>query len=412
MAHEAVTNERISGTTTPLGIVHCFRSPVGGIFRHVRDLIEKQVEAGHSLGVICDNNTGGPFEEDMLAALQPHLKLGLHRISMNRAVGPRDISVIWKLYRQLKKLDIDILHSHGAKGGAYARLIGTALGSKNKRPARLYCPHGGSVHFSQSGLAGSIYFRLERILEKLTDRLIFVSQYERDGYLSKVGESGIPYSLVRNGLRDDEFKPIEIVPEAADFAYIGMLRDLKGVDLFLDALPLVAERTGHPVTAVLIGDGPDREAYKKQAAGLGRNVAVTFIDPMPARAALSLGKAFVVPSRAESMPYIVLETLAAQRPLVATRVGGIPEIFGEWGSVLVEPDNAEALAEAMAGHLLGLRKLASPLRLADRVFRNFSTVVMARDVMAAYSEALATRNAGKAVTEAIPAHRIPRQNIR
>ena len=106
--------------TTPmpkLRIVHCFRSPVGGIFRHVRDLIDEQVQAGHEVGIICDSNTGGDFEETMFENLKPKLALGLHRLAMDRSIGPRDISVIWKLYREIKSLKVDILHSHGSKGG-------------------------------------------------------------------------------------------------------------------------------------------------------------------------------------------------------------------------------------------------------------------------------------------------------
>jgi glycosyltransferase involved in cell wall biosynthesis len=68
---------------------------------------------------------------------------------------------------------------------------------------------------------------------------------------------------------------------------------------------------------------------------------------MPARAALSLGKIVVMPSRAESLPYVALETAAAGKPLVATNVGGIPEIYGALAHLLVPPDNVEALATSI-----------------------------------------------------------------
>ncbi|MEL6947973.1 MAG: glycosyltransferase family 1 protein, partial [Pseudomonadota bacterium] len=83
----------------PLKIIHCFRSPVGGIFRHVRDLIDEQVAAGHQVGVICDNNTGGAYEEALFEALRPKLSLGLHRCSMDRAITPSDAIVAVQLYR-------------------------------------------------------------------------------------------------------------------------------------------------------------------------------------------------------------------------------------------------------------------------------------------------------------------------
>ncbi|MDA8870249.1 glycosyltransferase family 4 protein [Rhizobiaceae bacterium] len=369
----------------PLRIIHCFRSPVGGIFRHVRDLIAEQVAAGHSVGVVCDDNTGGPFEESLLEALKPSLALGLHRTEMDRAIRLRDVAVLWRLRRTLEALDLDVLHSHGAKGGAYARLIGTTLRRGKSTPARLYCPHGGSMHFDSRGIAGAIYFRLERLLERATDHLVFVSNYERDAYLAKVGKPHCAFSVVANGLTEPEFVPVTPSPDAADFLYIGMMRDLKGVDVFLDALEHLHVEHGRPVSAVLVGDGPDLERYRKRAATLPDAITTIFLPPMPARAAFALGRTIVVPSRAESMPYIVLEALAAQRPLIATAVGGIPQIYGEHADTLVEAGNPKALAAAMAN----TQTRPDPALLAASLHERFSANTMASGVMRAYGAALA-----------------------
>ena len=377
------------GKFQQLNILHCFRSPVGGIFRHVRDLIHEQVRQGHKVGVICDNNTGGPFEENLLAALEPSLELGLFRIPMKRAIGPRDIMVSWSLYKKIKGMNPDILHSHGAKGGAHARIIGTALRKFGNRPVRLYCPHGGSIHYDHNTLSGRIYFGLERILERFTDRLIFVSDYERQGYFSKVGKSHCPHSLARNGLTEDEFTPIPTADDATDFVYIGMMRDLKGVDLFLETLPVIAERLSRQVSATLVGNGPDLEAYKERAAQLGDGVTTRFFDSMPVSDAFPLGKTLVVPSRAESLPDIVLEALAAQRPLIATHVGGIPEIYAEYSEALVNGDDLGSLTDTMAGVLAGNVHLPDIKMMAERVKSNFSAKIMADDVMESY---LATLN--------------------
>ena len=78
----------------PLRIIHCFRSPVGGIFRHVRDLVVEHAAQGHQIGVVCDNNTGGAFEDEQLAKLEPHLSLGLYRLPMERSIGPSDLGVL------------------------------------------------------------------------------------------------------------------------------------------------------------------------------------------------------------------------------------------------------------------------------------------------------------------------------
>lgn len=387
-----------------LRILHCFRSPVGGIFRHVRDLIHQQVAQGHKVGVICDSNTGGEFEENLLAELEPYLELGLFRIPMDRSISPRDLVVLFKLYGKIRAVNADILHSHGAKGGAYARLIGTLLrradkrksdgqsGKAIRRPVRLYCPHGGSVHYDQTTLSGRVYFGLERILERFTDRLVFVSAYERDSYFAKVGEAHCPHSLVRNGLNEEEFEPIKPNKDASDLLYIGMMRDLKGVDLFLSALPQVAQKLDRPITATLVGDGPDLPGYKAQADKLGDQVKTKFHTPMPVREAFTLGKALVVPSRAESMPYIVLEALAASRPVLATRVGGIPEIFAENAGALIEPDDVNALVNALSGYLGGTVKAPDFEKMHQSVHQNFSAKAMSSSIMSAYQAALEGQN--------------------
>ncbi len=111
----------------PLRIVHCFREPTGGLFRHVRDLVSIQASNGHQVGILCDATTGGPREDELLEELRPKLALGIHRIAMQRHIGIGDIKAAYKAYRIIKKLQPDILHGHGAKGGVYARLFGSVL---------------------------------------------------------------------------------------------------------------------------------------------------------------------------------------------------------------------------------------------------------------------------------------------
>jgi hypothetical protein len=70
-----------------LRIIHCFRDPTGGLFRHVRDLCWAQSKAGHLVGIICDSTTGGPLEEQLLAELASALALGITRVPMRRQIG-------------------------------------------------------------------------------------------------------------------------------------------------------------------------------------------------------------------------------------------------------------------------------------------------------------------------------------
>lgn len=376
--------------TPPLRIVHCFRSPVGGIFRHVRDLTEAQVKAGNQVGIVCDSSTGGDFEEQLFSAMKDQLALGIHRTPMQRHIGPGDIAAAWRTFRIIKELQPNVLHGHGAKGGVYARLFGSLLRVSRFRVARLYSPHGGSLHYDENTFTGKVFFQLERLMGRFTDHLLFVSDYERRAYRKKVGEPPIPNTLVHNGLRAPEFIAVPPSPDAADFLYIGMMRDLKGPDLFIDALAMVEKRTGRRLRADMVGDGDDLPKYRRQAAAVGLADRITFHPPMPARQAFALARTIVVPSRAEAMPYIVLEALAAGMPMVATAVGGIPEIFPAGSPALVMPE-ASALADRMAAALTDPAAFAALMPSHADLTARFGADVMAARIEHAYRETLTGR---------------------
>ncbi|RUV26026.1 MAG: glycosyltransferase family 1 protein [Mesorhizobium sp.] len=370
-----------------LRIVHCFRSPVGGIFRHVRDLTEAQVAAGHAVGIVCDSTTGGDFEEHLFEQMKGKMALGIHRTPMQRHVGPGDLASAWRTFGLIKGLRPDVLHGHGAKGGAYARLFGSLLRVSRSRVARLYSPHGGSLHYDETTATGKLFFALERFMARFTDYLLFVSDYERQTYHRKVGEPPIPNNLVYNGLSAAEFEPVRTEQNAADVLYIGMMRDLKGPDIFIDALVLAGTRLGRPVKAVMVGDGDDLPRYHAQVKRLGLEGHTRFLPPMPARKAFALAELVIVPSRAEAMPYIVLETLAAGKSMIATAVGGIPEIFGTGSPALIRPDPRE-LSNKMSAALADLNAYGSLMPDSADLKTRFGADVMAAAIETAYFAAL------------------------
>lgn len=370
-------------------IIHCFRSPVGGLFRHVRDLVAAQRAAGHEVGIICDASTGGAYEDGIFAEIEPQLALGLTRIPMRRQISPLDLVSAFGVLRKVRELDPDIMHGHGAKGGAFARMIGTLLRVSGCRVARIYTPHGGSLHHDPASTGGRVYFFVERQLERLTDALIFVSRYEAETYRAKVGEPFRQTFLALNGLRPEEFLPIMPDSGARDFLYIGMMRDLKGPDVFIGALAALRDRRGKAPTAYLVGDGNEISRYEALVRKAGLSAYVDFHAAMPARRAFAMARAVVVPSRAESMPYIVLEATAAGMPVVATRVGGIPEIFAGESARLVAPGDPAALAKAMNAILDDRDKARTEAEaLRESVRERFSIAAMARSVEAAYKAAL------------------------
>ena len=108
-------------------VLHVLRAPVGGLFRHVRDLVTAQAGLGAKVGVVVDSNAADRLTQERLAALEPHLALGLHPIAMQRGVGLADNAAYCTVLEVAERTGAEVLHGHGAKGGAYARLASAAL---------------------------------------------------------------------------------------------------------------------------------------------------------------------------------------------------------------------------------------------------------------------------------------------
>src|SRR5882672_9388252 len=106
----------------PLRILHTVRTPVGGIFRHILDLANGQVERGHHVGLIADSLTGGERAEAALAEIAPRLTLGVYRFPIHREPVPTDLLAWGRFMRLIRRLKPDVLHGHGAKAGAFIRL--------------------------------------------------------------------------------------------------------------------------------------------------------------------------------------------------------------------------------------------------------------------------------------------------
>lgn len=374
-------------TTNTLRIVHCVRSPIGGIFRHIRDLAECQADQGHEVGLICDSSTGSTFDNALLDELRPRLSLGIGRFPMKRQLSVADVKAAHALYNHVRDLKPDVIHGHGAKGGAYSRIIGSILRGKGQDVTRLYSPHGGSLHYDPNRIEGRVYHTLERLFCRMTDGLVFVSDYERAAFESKVCVPSAPSRVVYNGLKPEEFSPVSAGEEAADFLFIGMLRDLKGTDLFIEALNNIKLATGTAPTARIVGEGPDEDRYRRMVQTYGLEDKVTFQGALAYREALRLAKTVVVPSRAEAMPYIVLETIAAERPLIATRVGGIPEVFGKYSDKLVEPGHLGGLTAAMLQALSHPQDMARTAKgLRSCLAETFSAELMSERITDLYKE--------------------------
>jgi glycosyltransferase involved in cell wall biosynthesis len=259
------------------------------------------------------------------------------------------------------------------------------------RALRVYTPHGGSLHFSRSNPVGFAYLGVESLLLGRTDLALFESGYAKSVFERKIGKPRGLIRVVHNGLRPAEFEPVAADSGAGELLFVGELRKLKGVDVLIEAIALLKAQ-GEIVRAVIVGNGADRDAFVALADAKGVAAQVAFPGAMPARAAFARGRLLVVPSRAESLPYVVLEGIAAGLPVIATNVGGIPEIFGEDAGRLIPPADAAALAAAIrryrtetgGGEITSLRARVSGL---------FTVSAMTGGILEAYRDALSQRSA-------------------
>lgn len=371
-----------------LKILHVFRAPVGGLFRHVLDVAHGQAARGHRVGLIVDSITGGPRAEAALAELAPRLALGIERIAIARQLSPRDLAAVRQVARRIGAVAPDVLHGHGAKGAALVRLARRRGGA-----IRVCTPHGGTLVYAPGTLAGGFYRALERLLSKRTDLFLFESNFAAAEFSRAVCRPDGLVRVVCNGVGAAEFMPIATRPEAGDIVCVGELRAVKGYDILFEALAML-KRSGRAVRATIAGDGPDAAELKGLSEHLGLTNQIRFAGHLPAREAFAMGRILVMPSRAESLPYVILEAGAAGMPIIATRVGGVPDIFGPQSSRLVPPGNAAALAAAIGVALTHPAELTRATALVQARLRDHFTIdAMVDGGLAAYREALAKQQA-------------------
>lgn len=372
----------------PLRILQILRAPVGGLFRHAGDLAQGLAARGHAVGVVADSLSADALTAERLATLEAAAKLGIHTMPMPRVIGPGDLTTPLRLRRLAEKLGADVLHGHGAKGGLNARLAAAGV----KKRVALYTPHGGVLHFAPSSPSGLLFQTFERLLLPLTDAVIFESAFARRSFHELIGVPRCPGPVIHNGLRADEFEPLTPAPEAADFVFIGEFRALKGIQVLLEALVEVRAPDGRPASLIMAGGGPDFESFKNRVAALGLGERVTLLGVQPARPTLARGRCAVVPSLKESLPYVVLEAAAAARPVIATRVGGIAEIFGPTAGSLLPPGDIAALRGAMQAFMDDPARADKEMRVRlEQVREHFSVEQMVTEIEGLYRQALGRR---------------------
>lgn len=310
--------------------------------------------------------------------------------------GLFSLGVVRRVGRRIAASGADILHTHDYK----ANILG---GLAARRPDRAL-PWVATVHL-HTGTSRRLrmYRTLDLFLLRLADRVITVSRDQCHMLLKRGVDRRrlvlIPTVLDSRGFAARTADPaatraaLGLAPGAPVITVIGRLTAQKGIDSFIEAAHRV--RAVHADACFLVvGSGPLAETFELQAEALGLNGAVQFLG-YQAEVAPILGASDVVvlPSRAEGLPLVLLEALAASRPVVASRVGGIPDIVrdGETG-LLIPPNSPEHLAEQVLALLADPERAAALGRAGQRyVSMHCSPEHAARRLAAVYRTVLAER---------------------
>ena len=270
----------------------------------------------------------------------------------------RDAVAAWRVARIIRRVRPDVVHTHTAKAGAIGR-VAALLARPWRRPVVVHTFHGHVLR-GYFGHAGTLLFRaIETALARTTDRLVAVSPEVRDELVSLHVAPRAKFSVVRLGIELEprvrfDGDPAEmrrrqgIAAHKFVVGWFGRMTAVKRTDDLLTMLAALRER-GVDALLLLVGDGDDRERLEQRAHDLGLARSCLLVgyqeDVAPWYA---ICDAVVLTSVSEGTPVTIIEALAAGRPVVATRVGGVPDVVdeGETG-FLVRPHDTHALAERL-----------------------------------------------------------------
>lgn len=313
---------------------------VGGLERVVHGLALGHSSRGHEVHLVAVLAPSG-VREPFLTALEGS-PITVHELRLPPGVKhfPTERRAVRDVLQSLRP---DLVHSHGYRPDVLDSGIARRLGIPTVTTI-----HGESFMGGRTRLYEWLQWRTYRRF----DAVIAVSTRLRETALSRgVRENRV--HLIRNAWpggvsfasREAARRELGLSPREVAVGWLGRMIPVKGADVFLRAL---AEPGGPQVTAVLIGDGSERSRLESLAAELGLGTRVRFVGAIEGGARLLPAfDAFALSSRSEGTPIVLFEAMTAGVPIVASKVGGIPDVVGEAEAVLVPPEDPAALADGL-----------------------------------------------------------------
>jgi len=352
----------------------------GGAPDIVKSLFHYLTKKGYDVTLISGSTTRPSL--DTKGFLRDYREKMIMMPELQRELRPiSDIRAFIKLFVLFKKKKFDIIHTHTAKAGFLGRIAARLAGAC----AVVHTPHGHNFYGYFGRLKSRLIIMLERMAALFADRIIALTDIEKKDMfwynicpVSKISVVRSGIDLVRynkNGL-DKERKKSELKINADDFL-VGMMARLervKGAAYFIEAVKYISDEFSK-AKFLIVGDGPLKENLTLLARRLGIYDKITFTgwrEDIPD--ILSITDIVVLPSLNEAVGRILLEAGASGKPIVATAVGGVPEIIrnGETG-FLVPPGDSKKIAEAVVSLLKDEKKrLQMGLTAKNRVSSDFN----------------------------------------
>jgi glycosyltransferase involved in cell wall biosynthesis len=352
----------------------------GGAQTYVASLLPPLVA---TFDIVVAAHGDGPLKEATHSAGARFVSLR----HVRRPISPwRDLLGLFELVRLLRREKPHVVHVNSAKAAALGRLAAGLAGV----PIRVYTVHGWAF-LAHRGLASAAYRWVERALRPLTTVTVCVSENERQAGLVARACDDLSTIVIRNGV---SIKTLDVAkPQSAGLrlVMVGRLQAPKDPITLVRAFALVPRRD---FEAVLVGDGPERAAVEDEIRHLGLGPVVHLLgERTDVAELLATADVFVLSTHSEGLPLSVLEAMAAGLPVVASNVGGMPELVAAGVSgLLVPPGDPDALAEAIE-RLLESPSLAQQLGHAGRrrVVENFDVEAVRKAHLALYRRMLASR---------------------
>lgn len=331
------------------------RLNIGGPALHVMSL-NRGLE-GRGFQSLLVTGSENPEEGSLLDhALKQRIEIAFVPQMVGRAsVGPRDLKALSKLFRLLQRERPHIVHTHTAKAGFLGRLAARLA----RVPVVVHTFHGHVLRGYYGPVRTHLLRRMERFLARFTDRIVAVSEQVRRELVELGVAPGNKIEVISLGLELEPFLTAE--REAGKFraeleldhrdrlvGIVGRLFPIKNHRLFLDTAARVAAADNH-VRFAIVGDGILRGELEDRTRELGIADRVVFTgwrqDLPRIYADLDL---LVVSSDNEGTPVSAIEAMASARPVVGTRVGGVPDLVQDGVTgYLVPPGDPGALAAAI-----------------------------------------------------------------